>query len=191
MKKRILGVFMTLAMILSLLPVTALAVDPPSESDAAAMTLSEFVAAVTENDGVYDGQGAVVTITPASGCRLTHSGHPEIVDGQTPERIQFYDQTAYAQYQRFKGLRDLNISNVTFKLVPPETDIVFCGAWNTTQVTVSPTSWTRSCRLRTRAASHSQTAFLNMWRSAPSRALLPLPLPAVPSPGWADMPSRM
>ena len=138
MKKRILGVFMTLAMILSLLPVTALAVDPPSESDAAAMTLSEFVAAVTENDGVYDGQGAVVTITPASGCRLTHSGHPEIVDGQTPERIQFYDQTAYAQYQRFKGLRDLNISNVTFKLVPPETDIVFCGAWNTTQVTVSP-----------------------------------------------------
>ena len=102
------------------------------------ITLTQFVDAVTKDGGTYDGQGVVVEIAPASGCRQNHPDHPAFVDGCTPERIQFYSGTAYAQYQRFAGKQDIAISNVTFRLVPPEDKILVCGAWNTTQASAEP-----------------------------------------------------
>ena len=130
MKKSILAILLALVMVASLLPFGALADDT--------MSLTEFVSAVEQADYKYDGQGVVVLIEPASGCRQNHEGHPSVVVGKTPERIQFYDDIGYAQYQRFSGSEDISISNVTFKMVVPTDTIHFCGAWNTTQTSVSP-----------------------------------------------------
>ena len=155
LRMRIGSIALSLTMALSLLPVTAFAVradgsnsyETPDEiavtgeEDQAnslvtngdseqTITLTQFVDAVIDGNGTYDGQGVVVEITPASGCGKNHQDHPAFVKGSTPERIQFYSGTAYAQYQRFAGEQDIDISNVTFRLVPPEDEILVCGAWN-------------------------------------------------------------
>ena len=135
MKRKILSLLTALVMALSLLPASALAADPPGNDGAGqSMTLAKFVQAVEDGNGTYDGKGAVVAIAPAGGCNNTsatgHTDHTAKTEN-TPERIQFYSGTAYAQYQRFSDLTDVSISNVTFRLVAPTEDILVCGAWNT------------------------------------------------------------
>ena len=131
MKKSVLAIALAVLMAVSLLTVGAMA-------EGTTITLNEFVSKVEAGNGTYDGEGVVVLIEPASGCRGNHDDHPAVVDGKTPERIQMYDDTAYAQYQRFSGYADISISNVTFKLVVPQENIKFCGAWNDTQTNISP-----------------------------------------------------
>ena len=137
-RTRIGSILLCMTMLLSLLPVTALA-DGDEGSTAVTMTLQEFVAAVEKENGTYDGHGVVVEITPENGCDRTSSeGHNEHAakTPNTPDRIQVYSGTSYAQYQRFESSDDLDISNVTFRLVPPDGDLLVCGAWNTSGTAV-------------------------------------------------------
>ena len=127
----------------TLLPVTALADSPDNGAARTTMTLAEFVKAVEQGQGTYDGKGVVVEITPASGCdRTSSNGHTEHTakTENTPDRIQSYSGTSYAQYIRFADganeSTDISISNVTFKLVPPSDNILVCGAWNTSGTSV-------------------------------------------------------
>lgn len=142
MKKRLLSLGIIFLMCLSLLPAGALAGNG-EDGQATTMTLAEFVAAVEDANYNYDGNGVVVEIAPASGCRQNHAGHPAVVENQTPERLQNYSSTSlgttyYAQYQRFSGEMNISIANVIFRMVTPADSIHVCGAWNTTQTTATP-----------------------------------------------------
>lgn len=68
MKKRLLSLGIIFLMCLSLLPAGALAGNG-EDGQATTMTLAEFVAAVEDANYNYDGNGVVVEIAPASGCR--------------------------------------------------------------------------------------------------------------------------
>ena len=137
--KRILSFILALSILFSFVPKTSFASTENTNSpDGDTMPLSQFVTEVVKNNGTYNGPAITVLIEPASGCRQNHDEHKDLqVTENTPERIQSYDDIAYTQYQRFKGINNVSISNVTFKLVKPETDIKFCGAWNTTQTIAS------------------------------------------------------
>lgn len=67
------------------------------------MTLSEFIAAVEQGNGTFDGQGVVVQWAPDEKANVI-------------QRVQ----EPNAQYQLFKDLGDLSISNVNFEYVPAD-----------------------------------------------------------------------
>ena len=143
MKRTCMAILTALCLMATLLPVTALADSPDNGAARTTMTLAEFVKAVEQGQGTYDGKGVVVEITPASGCdRTSSNGHTEHTakTENTPDRIQSYSGTSYAQYIRFADganeSTDISISNVTFKLVPPSDNILVCGAWNTSGTSV-------------------------------------------------------
>ena len=96
-----------------------------------AMTLSDFVQKVVAGNGVFDGNGATVQITPVSGDART-----ETKEG-LPDRLQKYTnpEVYYAQYQRFGDLTDVFISNVKFVFVPAAVTVV--DAWNTAGATTT------------------------------------------------------
>lgn len=96
-----------------------------------AMTLSDFVQKVVAGNGVFDGNGATVQITPVSGDART-----ETKEG-LPDRLQKYTnpEVYYAQYQRFGNLTDVSISNVKFVFVPAPVTVV--DAWNTAGATTT------------------------------------------------------
>ncbi len=137
--KCILSFILAMSILFSFIPQTSFAATENTNSpDGDTMPLSQFIKKVEENGGTYNGPAITVLIEPASGCRQNHDEHKDLqVTENTPERIQFYDDIAYTQYQRFEGTNNISISNVTFKLVKPEADILFCGAWNTKQTTAS------------------------------------------------------
>lgn len=96
-----------------------------------AMTLSDFVQKVVAGNGVFDGNGATVQITPVSGDART-----ETKEG-LPDRLQKYTnpEVYYAQYQRFGNLTDVSISNLKFVFVPAPVTVV--DAWNTAGATTT------------------------------------------------------
>ena len=95
------------------------------------LTLDEFVQAVNEAEGNYDGQGTLVKIMVKGGDART-----ETIEG-LPNRLQMYGNpnVYYAQYQRFAELTDVNISNVNFEFVPAEVTVT--DAWNTNGATAT------------------------------------------------------
>ncbi|CCX36848.1 putative uncharacterized protein [Clostridium sp. CAG:1013] len=137
--KKLISLLLALCLIVGMVPVVSLAATPDT------ISLAQFVEEVEKAGYNYDGgNNVVVEIAPSSGCdRTTTSGHEShVVKGEnTPDRIQNYSGTSYAQYQRFKesdGVsKNISISNVSFKLITPDEDIKVCGAWNTTQTTAS------------------------------------------------------
>ena len=133
---RLLCILLVSIMLLIMMPVTAMAGETSdvSGNSESVIDLQTFVNRVAEAQYQYDGNGITVEIMPESGCRQNHADHPEVTEG-TPDRIQFYSGIAYVQYQRFSGVQDVSVSNVKFKMVAPKEDIVFCGAWNTSQTT--------------------------------------------------------
>ena len=143
MKRTCMSLLTALCLMLTILPITALADSPDDGTARTTMTLAEFVKAVEDANYTYDGKDVIVEFTPASGCdRTSSNGHTEHTakTENTPDRIQSYSGTAYAQYIRFADggneSTNISISNVTFKLVPPSDDILVCGAWNTSGTSV-------------------------------------------------------
>ena len=98
---------------------------------ASEMTIGQFVDAVIEANGTYDGQGKIVKIVPTSGQA------DETNDCTIPNRLQKYTnpEVYYAQYQRFKGLENVAISNVNFVFVPAAVNVK--DAWNTAGATTT------------------------------------------------------
>lgn len=94
-------------------------------------TFAEFVDAVIAAEGTYDGEGKTVKILPLSGKTDNTNGC------LVPNRLQKYGNpdVYYAQYQRFAGLQDVNISNVNFVFVPAA--ITVQDAWNTAGATTT------------------------------------------------------
>ena len=90
-------------------------------TNGATMDFAEFVKAVTDGGGTYDGQGVTVTWSPSSACTDNRDGHACTADNKEPDgnnaqRIQ----KPNAQYQVFGTLTDISISNVNFEFVPAD-----------------------------------------------------------------------
>lgn len=87
-------------------------------------SFSELVTKVIEGDGTYEGNGETYMIIPASGDARTDD------NVAIPNRLQKYGNpdVYYAQYQRFAGLTDINISNVTITFVPAAITVI--DPWN-------------------------------------------------------------
>jgi len=123
---------LTLCLVFAMLMVPAAATgEDETTTPAAALTLGQFVEAVEAAEGRYDGNGVTVVIEPTSG---KSDGTAECT---VPERLQAYNGTYYAQYQRFAALggKECRISNVNFVFKPAA--ITMTGAWNTSEVTTT------------------------------------------------------
>lgn len=136
--KRFVSILALVAMVLTMVPGAAFAQDSNAETGGETIDLATFVKDVENASYDYDGKGVTVEIELESGCWLNHpeQAHPEATE-KTPNRLQSYDGIYYAQYQRFDVDKDINISNVHFKLVEPTEDIQVCGPWNESQTTAS------------------------------------------------------
>ena len=94
MKKRIFAILLSLCMLMGLLSGISLAAEPT-------MTFGEFLRAVADGDGTFDGKGVTVRWVPDESANII-------------DRVQLPN----AQYQIFENLEDLSISNVHFEYVP-------------------------------------------------------------------------
>lgn len=94
MKKRIFAILLSLCMLMGLLSGISLAAEPT-------MTFGEFLRAVADGDGTFDGKGVTVRWVPDEKANII-------------DRVQLPN----AQYQIFENLEDLSISNVHFEYVP-------------------------------------------------------------------------
>ena len=120
MKKRFFICLLSLLMIFSMIPATAMA----NESDAGEpIDFAEFLKKVEEAGYDYDGEGVTVEWSPSSACtdnRTEHdcllNGEGKEPDGNNPQR----GQAPNAQYQIFKGQTDVKITNVNFKFKPAD-----------------------------------------------------------------------
>ena len=91
----------------------------------------DFVNAVVEGNGTFDGQGETFVLMPMSGDAR------QAANVRVPSRLQKYSnpEVYYAQYQRFAELGDINISNVNIKFVPAT--ITVQDPWNTAGATTT------------------------------------------------------
>ncbi len=91
----------------------------------------DFVNAVVEGNGTFDGQCETFVLMPMSGDAR------QATNVRVPNRLQKYSnpEVYYAQYQRFAELGDINISNVNIKFVPAT--ITVQDPWNTAGATTT------------------------------------------------------
>lgn len=96
MKKRIFAILLSFCLLIGLLPAAALAAEN-------IMTFGEFLKAVEKGNGTFDGKGVTVQWVPDENVNII-------------DRVQLPN----AQYQIFRDLQDLSISNVHFEYVPAD-----------------------------------------------------------------------
>ena len=96
-KKKLLSLFLAVIMTVALLPVSTVSATENT------MTFRDFVKAVEEGDGTFNGNGVVVKWVPDEKVDIIH-------------RVQ----QPNAQYQMFGDLENINISNVKFEYVPAD-----------------------------------------------------------------------
>ena len=91
----------------------------------------DFVNAVVEGNGTFDGQGETFVLMPMSGDAR------QAANVRVPNRLQKYSnpEVYYAQYQRFAELENVNISNVNIKFAPAT--ITVQDAWNVAGATAT------------------------------------------------------
>ncbi len=115
--KKLLAGLLSAAMVFGSVSFTAFAEENNT------MTFEEFVKAVNDNNGTYDGNGATVEWAPTSGCNYHTKGDTGCVfseddwkpyDQYTPYRVQ----KGLAQYWLFKDIDNIDIKNVKFKFDP-------------------------------------------------------------------------
>ena len=125
MKKRFFICLLSLLMIFSMMPATAMA----NESDAGrTIDFATFLEEVKEANYDYDGKGVTVEWSPSSACTDNRADHKCLLEGQNktpdgnnPQR----GQKPNAQYQIFKDQTDVKIANVNFKFNPA--DFIICA----------------------------------------------------------------
>ena len=118
--KKILALLLACAMVLGSMSVVAFADDT--------MSFNEFVKAVENGDGTFDGDGITVEWTPESGCGITNGSHtvetcPDklpAATASTPHKVN----SKLAQFWIFEGLDNIEIKNVNFKY--NAADFKFC-----------------------------------------------------------------
>lgn len=127
----LLAVALSVCMMLSIFPATALAAEEDSQNT---MTFGEFLEAVKNENGTFDGKGVTVEWEPVSGCfysewhedcRFKQSEWVHAVP-ETPVRV---NQLPNAQYQIFDNLEDITLKNINFKFVPADFTICENSAW--------------------------------------------------------------
>ena len=96
-KKKLLSVFLAVIMTVALLPVSTVSAAGNT------MTFGDFVKAVQDGNGTFNGNGVVVKWVPDEKADIIH-------------RVQ----EPNAQYQMFDSLENINISNVNFEYVPAD-----------------------------------------------------------------------
>ena len=96
-KKNLLSVFLAVIMTVALLPVSTVSAAGNT------MTFGDFVKAVQDGNGTFNGNGVVVKWVPDEKVDIIH-------------RVQ----QPNAQYQMFGDLENINISNVKFEYVPAD-----------------------------------------------------------------------
>ena len=96
MKKRIFAILLSLCMLIGLLPAAALAAENT-------MSFGDFIEAVEDRDGTFDSDGVTVQWEPDEKVDVIH-------------RVQIPN----AQYQIFRDLQNISISNVHFEYVPAD-----------------------------------------------------------------------
>ncbi len=120
MKKKIFAGLLSLMLVFTMMPVTAMA----DESNAGrTIDFATFLKEVEEAGYDYDGQGVTVEWKPSSACtdnRAYHKclleGQNKTPDGNNPQR----GQKPNAQYQIFKDQTNVKIANVNFKFNPAD-----------------------------------------------------------------------
>ena len=126
-----------LCLMLTILPITALADSPDDGTARTTMTLAEFVKAVEDANYTYDGEGITVQWSPSSACTDNQANHECLfedgsekhpADGNNAQRIQ----APNAQYQIFGGQTDVSISNVHFVFVPADYTLCMNSTWGGT-----------------------------------------------------------
>lgn len=125
MKKKIFAGLLSLMLVFTMMPVTAMA----DESNAVrTIDFATFLKEVEEAGYDYDGQGVTVEWKPSSACtdnRAYHEclleGQNKTPDGNNPQR----GQKPNAQYQIFKDQTNVKIANVNFKFNPA--DFIICA----------------------------------------------------------------
>ena len=95
--KKLLSLFLAVIVTVALLPVSTVSAAENT------MTFRDFVKAVEEGDGTFNGNGVVVKWVPDEKVDIIH-------------RVQ----QPNAQYQMFGDLENINISNVKFEYVPAD-----------------------------------------------------------------------
>ena len=118
MKKKIFAGLLSLMLVFTMMPVTAMA----DESNAGrTIDFATFLKEVEEAGYDYDGQGVTVEWEPSSACTDNSADHKCLLEGQNktpdgnnPQR----GQKPNAQYQIFKDQTDVKIANVNFKFNP-------------------------------------------------------------------------
>lgn len=131
MKKRVFSFVFALAMTLSLIPSTALALG--SQNTETTINFATFLKEVEAAGYNYDGEGITVQWSPSSACTnsleehecLFTAGNPPAADGNNPQRGQIPN----AQYQIFSGTGNISISNVNFQFIPGEFTICMNSNW--------------------------------------------------------------
>ena len=96
MKKRIFAILLSLCMLMGLMSGISFAAEPT-------MTFGDFIQAVADRDGMFDGAGVTVKWEP----------------NESLDPIQRI-QNSNAQYQIFGNLQNISISNVHFEYVPAD-----------------------------------------------------------------------
>ena len=96
MKKRTFAILLSFCLLIGLLPAAALAAENT-------MTFGDFIRAVADGDGMFDGAGVTVKWEPDESVDVIH-------------RVQIPN----AQYQIFGDLQNISISNVHFEYVPAD-----------------------------------------------------------------------
>ena len=132
-KRKLLPILLALAMVLTMIPASVFANE---NSNADTIDFAEFVTAVTEGNGVYDGKGITVKWSPSSACTDNRDNHNCLLDGEvtkTPDgnnaqRIQ----NPNAQYQIFATLTNVKISNVNFEFEPADFTLCMNSTWGGT-----------------------------------------------------------
>ena len=120
MKKRVFICMLSLLMVFSLMPATAMA----NESDAGRpIDFATFLEEVEKANYDYDGKGVTVEWSPSSACTDNRQDHTCLLegegkkpDGNNPQR----GQAPNAQYQVFDGQANVKITNVNFKFKPAD-----------------------------------------------------------------------
>ena len=137
-RTRVFSILLTCAMLLSLLPITALAGDG-DENGEVITDFGEFLKKVEDAGYNYDGKGITVKWSPSSACTYDrHADHPDEclfgtatrpeADGNTPQRVQ----EPNAQYQIFDGQHDVSVSNVNFVFEPADYTLCMNSGWKGT-----------------------------------------------------------
>lgn len=128
-KKKWLFMLVTVAMLLSLIPITAFA---DETSTSRTIDFATFLEEVANSNYNYDGKGVVVQWSPSSACTDTRPGHSCLfdenapnADGNNPQR----GQAPNAQYHIFNGQENVKIENVNFKFTPADFTLCLNSAW--------------------------------------------------------------